>query len=95
MQGNAVRTTKYTWWSFLPKVQPSIRVCLSNVWAGGISLDNTSHLDTEFVIQGLYEQFRRVANFYFLLIAGISLSPVRYITLCTHLELNTHFDSVL
>ena len=28
--------------------------------------------------QGLYEQFRRVANFYFLLIAGISLSPFRY-----------------
>lgn len=30
-------------------------------------------------VQGLYEQFRRIANFYFLIIAIISLTPVRYI----------------
>ena len=30
------------------------------------------------LLQGLYEQFRRIANFYFLLIAIISLTPVRW-----------------
>ncbi|KNC56496.1 uncharacterized protein AMSG_11503, partial [Thecamonas trahens ATCC 50062] len=41
--GNAVRTTKYTWWSFLPK--------------------------------NLYEQFRRLANLYFLIICIATLIP--------------------
>eukprot|EP00850_Spirogloea_muscicola_P025657 SM003836S14561 [mRNA] locus=s3836:54:1185:- [translate_table: standard] len=42
--GNRIKSTKYTWATFLPR--------------------------------GLYEQFRRVANLYFLFHAAISLTPV-------------------
>ncbi|GAM29207.1 hypothetical protein SAMD00019534_123830 [Acytostelium subglobosum LB1] len=42
---NTIKTTKYTYWSFIPK--------------------------------NLYEQFRRAANFYFLIIAIIQLIPIQ------------------
>ncbi|KAL9325426.1 hypothetical protein ACSQ67_006071 [Phaseolus vulgaris] len=47
-KGNSISTTKYNFFTFLPK--------------------------------GLFEQFRRVANLYFLTISILSTTPIRYVT---------------
>lgn len=72
-----LRTTKYTPWTFLPKVreerggEPRSRLPPTHNCQRLASLP--PHPTPQ---QGLFEQFRRFANLYFLLIAAISLTPV-------------------
>lgn len=93
-QDNAIRTTKYTWITFLPKVRcdaaPPQQAAIW--WPTRRNERETENdalpvlLSSEWPPQGLYEQFRRVANFYFLLIAILSCTPVRCVRIAVHDE---------
>lgn len=68
-KGNGISTTKYNVVTFLPKVWGRPVVYLPAL------LELPAQHDGRVPLQGLYEQFRRVANLYFVCVAALSLTP--------------------